>query len=63
MYDETENHEQIEKILSKSIMRCDRNKLLDFKYSIYHLLARATYRKNPKAALKALDTHIHEVEG
>jgi Cohesin loading factor len=29
---------------------------------MHHLLARVTFRKNPKAALKALDTAIQEVE-
>lgn len=63
LFEETDNHDQLERILSKSILKCDRNKLFDFKYSTYHLLARATYRKNPRAALKALDTHIQEVDG
>jgi hypothetical protein len=30
---------------------------------MYHLQARVTFKRNPKAALKALDTHIQEAEG
>ncbi|KAF2671600.1 hypothetical protein BT63DRAFT_174559 [Microthyrium microscopicum] len=63
LFEETENYEQLEHILSQSISHCDLNKLFDFKYAIYHLHARATFRRNPKAAIKALDARIREVEG
>lgn len=62
LYDETNNNRQAETVLSKGIALCQRNRLLDLKYSMQHLLTRILYKTSPKAALKSLDTVISEVE-
>jgi Cohesin loading factor len=41
---------------------CGQNRMLDLKYSMQHLLARMLYKSNPKAALKAVDGMIQDVE-
>ncbi|GAT30714.1 75k gamma secalin [Aspergillus luchuensis] len=41
---------------------CERNRMLDLKYSMQHLLARMLYKTNPKASLKAVDGMIQDVE-
>jgi hypothetical protein len=79
MFNETQNYDQIEKILSKGVSHtavfvknvslkflqitlCDRNRLLDLKYSMHHLLARVLFKTQPRAALKSLDSLIPDVE-
>ncbi|KAM0107429.1 hypothetical protein ACP6JB_006890 [Aspergillus fumigatus] len=41
---------------------CERNRMLDLKYSMQHLLARMLHKTNPKASLKAVDGMILDVE-
>ncbi|KAF1814460.1 hypothetical protein P152DRAFT_456714 [Eremomyces bilateralis CBS 781.70] len=59
---ETQNHDYAELVLTKSITLCDRNKLLDLKYSSQHLLARVLFETQPRAALKSLDKYVQDVE-
>ena len=55
LYEETENTMEAEETLSKGISICDRYKYFDLKYNMQHLLARAMFTKNAKAAFKFLD--------
>ena len=62
LFEETENTAEAEAILSKGITLCERNKLLDLKYSMQHLLARVLFKTNSRAAFKHLDSVIAEAE-
>jgi hypothetical protein len=62
LYEETENAMEAETVLSKGIGLCERNHYFDLKYAMQYLLAQLMARKNPKAAVKALDGHISEAE-
>ncbi|KAL2828267.1 cohesin loading factor-domain-containing protein [Aspergillus cavernicola] len=62
LFEETDNDLEAETALSKGIDLCERNRMLDLKYSMQHLLARMLYKTNPKASLKAVDGMIQDVE-
>ncbi|KAK4550510.1 hypothetical protein LTR36_000089 [Oleoguttula mirabilis] len=62
LHDETENITEAEEILSKGIALCERNRLPEFKYAMYHLQVRVMSRTSPKAAMKAIDKLVAEVE-
>lgn len=62
LYEETENDMEAETTLSKGIGLCERNHYFDIKYAMQHLLAQLMAKKNPKAAMKALDGNICEAE-
>ncbi|KAJ5980027.1 hypothetical protein N7481_007325 [Penicillium waksmanii] len=62
LFEETENDLEAETALSKGIDLCERNRMLDLKYSMQHLLARMLHKSNPKASLKAVDGMIQDVE-
>jgi Cohesin loading factor len=62
LYKETENYMDAEDMLSKGMSLCDRFRLTDLKYNMQHLLARVTFLKNPKAAVRYLDGVIRDVE-
>ncbi|KAJ5313724.1 uncharacterized protein N7443_000608 [Penicillium atrosanguineum] len=62
LFEETENDLEAETALSKGIDLCERNRMLDLKYSMQHLLARMLHKTNPKASLKAVDGMIQDVE-
>ncbi|KAL4877698.1 cohesin loading factor-domain-containing protein [Aspergillus karnatakaensis] len=62
LFEETENDLDAETALSKGIDLCERNRMLDLKYSMQHLLARMLWKTSPKASLKAVDGMIHDVE-
>ncbi|KAJ5166349.1 uncharacterized protein N7482_005130 [Penicillium canariense] len=62
LFEETDNDLEAETALSKGIDLCERNRMLDLKYSMQHLLARMLHKTNPKASLKAVDGMIHDVE-
>ena len=47
---------------SKTQLILDQNKLLDLKYTMQQLLARMLHKSNPKAAAKAVDKMIEDVE-
>ncbi|KAF7507038.1 hypothetical protein GJ744_010966 [Endocarpon pusillum] len=61
LYDETENELEAETALSKGIDLCERNKLLDLKYTMQVLMSRVLHRSNAKAATKAIDGIIEDV--
>jgi hypothetical protein len=62
LFDETENNDDIENILTKSIELCERNHFIDLKYTMQALLAQALYRSRPKAAVKDLQSMIEDAE-
>ncbi|KAJ5252751.1 hypothetical protein N7489_003161 [Penicillium chrysogenum] len=62
LFEETDNDIEAETALSKGIDLCERNRMLDLKYSMQHLLARMLHKSNPKASLKAVDGMIQDVE-
>ncbi|PIG87211.1 hypothetical protein AARAC_004200, partial [Aspergillus arachidicola] len=62
LFEETDNDLEAETALSKGIDLCERNRMLDLKYSMQHLLARMLYKTNPKASMKAVDGMIQDVE-
>lgn len=62
LFDETDNNDEIEKTLTKSIEICERNRFIDLKYTMQALLARALYRSKPKAAVKDLQSMTEDAE-
>lgn len=78
LLEETDNMMEAETALSKGITLCEQvgppcrfcckrltsaqNRYFDLKYSMQVLLAKLMFTKSPKAALKALDSHISDVE-
>ncbi|RAH42941.1 uncharacterized protein BO95DRAFT_455411 [Aspergillus brunneoviolaceus CBS 621.78] len=62
LFEETDNDLEAETALSKGIDLCERNRMLDLKYSMQHLLARMLHKTNPKASMKAVDGMIQDVE-
>lgn len=61
LYEETDNDLEAETALSKGIDLCERNKLLDLKYTMQILLSRVLYKSSPKAATKAINGIIEDV--
>lgn len=62
LFAETESWYEIESTLSKGVVVCERNKLVDMKYAMQHLLVRVLFKTHPRAALKAADKHVTEAE-
>ena len=62
LLEETENDMEAEEVLSKGITLCERSRLPDLKYAMHHLLSRVMFKSNPKAALKAVDRIVQEVQ-
>ncbi|KZF21311.1 hypothetical protein L228DRAFT_170253 [Xylona heveae TC161] len=62
LYEETDNDAEAEAALIKGISVCERNRLLDSKYSMQHLLVKVLFKSNPKASLKFLDGIIYDAE-
>ena len=62
MVEETNNVEEVEQVLSKGIALCERSRLSDLKYAMHYLLVRLNLKTSPKAALKAIDKLVQEVE-
>ncbi|KAJ8118801.1 hypothetical protein OPT61_g272 [Boeremia exigua] len=62
LVEETDNTNEIDEILSKGISLCARCRLQDLRYSMLHLQARYQFQSNHRAAFKALDKNISEVE-
>jgi len=60
LYEETDNDDELGQLLTKSITSCERNKLLDLKYSLQHLCARHMFKSNAKAGLNFLNSAIKE---
>jgi len=61
LYEETDNDQELEQLLTKSITFCERNKLLDLKYSLQHLCTRHMFKSNTKAGLIYLNSAIKDV--
>lgn len=62
LYEETENYDEAETALTKSIELCERNKLIDLKYEMQLLLAKVLYESKPKAALRDMQRMIDDIE-
>ena len=62
LYDETENHDEAETILAKSIELCERHKFIDMKYEMQLLLSKILYESRPKAALRDIQRMIEDIE-
>ena len=62
LVEETENNQEAEEVLSKGLALCERSRLPDLKYAMHHLSVRVLFKSSPKAALKAVDKIIPEVE-
>ncbi|KAM0713924.1 hypothetical protein Q7P37_010886 [Cladosporium fusiforme] len=62
LFEETENTMIAEESLSKGISFCERNRLMDSKYAMQHLLVRVMLKTNPTAAIRTLEKLIQEVE-
>ncbi|OBT99118.1 hypothetical protein VE01_02297 [Pseudogymnoascus verrucosus] len=62
LLEDTDNVMEAETALSKGITLCEQNRYFDLKYNMQVLLAKLMFTKSPKAALKALDGYIKDVE-
>ena len=62
LYEETENYDDAESVLTKAIDICERNKFLDLKYTLQLLLACVLYQSKPKAAIKDIQSMLEEIE-
>ena len=62
LYDETENHDDAETTLTKSIELCERHKFIDMKYETQLLLSKVLYESRPKAALRDIQRMIEDIE-
>lgn len=60
LFEDTENDHEAENILSKGISLCEKNRLLDLKYSMQHLVTRILFKTKQKAAFKFLDNIISD---
>lgn len=60
LFEDTENDHEAENILNKGISFCEKNRLLDLKYSMQHLITRILFKTKQKAAFKYLDNTINE---
>ncbi|TGO39569.1 hypothetical protein BHYA_0051g00100 [Botrytis hyacinthi] len=60
--EETNNYAEAETMLSQGIILCERNHYYDLKYVMQFLFARLMFEKNPKAAMKTLDSHISDAQ-
>ncbi|KAK5945381.1 hypothetical protein PMZ80_002586 [Knufia obscura] len=62
LYDETDNLDEAETILTRSIDLCERMKLIDLKYAMQLLLSKVLFRSKPRAAIKDLHGMIQDIE-
>ncbi|KAK7888144.1 hypothetical protein LTR67_009021 [Exophiala xenobiotica] len=62
LYEETENYDEAETRLTKSIELCERHKFIDLKYEMQLLLSKILYESNPKAALRDIQRMIDDIE-
>ena len=61
LYEETDNHMDLEKYVGKGIALAERNRMFDLKYSMQYLEVQAVFRSKPKAALKLVDNIVAQV--
>lgn len=62
LIEETQNEYETETCLARGIDLAKENRLWDLQYTMQVLLAKVQYRLKPKAALKAIDAIIEDVE-
>lgn len=62
LYDETNNLDDAEIALTKSIDLCERMKFIDLKYAMQLLLAKVLFRSKPRAAVRDLESMIQDIE-
>ncbi|KAK8182103.1 cohesin loading factor-domain-containing protein [Phyllosticta paracitricarpa] len=62
LHEETDNDDTAQEFLSKGITLCERNRMLDMKYGMQHLLARSLFKTNHIAAMKSIDTVLQTAE-
>lgn len=62
LYDETDDLDDAELVLTKSIDLCERMKFTDFKYAMQLLLAKVLFRSKPRAAVRDLGSMIQDIE-
>lgn len=62
LYDETENYDEAETSLTKSIELCERHKFIDLKYEMQLLLSKVLYESKPKAAVRDIQRMIEDIE-
>ena len=62
LYEETENDTQAQEVLNKGIALCERNRLVDLKNTMNHLLARIQFKSSPRAALKMIENLLPDLE-
>lgn len=62
LYDETDNLNHAEFILTKSIELCDRMKFVDLKYAMQLLLAKVLYRSKPRVAIRDVQNMLADIE-
>ncbi|KAI1627008.1 cohesin loading factor-domain-containing protein [Exophiala viscosa] len=62
LYEETENYDEAETRLTKSIEFCERHKFIDLKYEMQLLLSKILYESKPKAALRDIQRMIDDIE-
>lgn len=60
LQEETENLTEAEMALGKGITLCDKHRLVDLKYCMQYSMAKVLFRRNQKAALKALDGYVSD---
>ncbi|KAK6004043.1 hypothetical protein QM012_008893 [Aureobasidium pullulans] len=62
LLEETENDGELQDLLTRGIALCERNRLVDLKYSMKHVQARSLFRTHPRSALKMVDQMIEFTE-
>ena len=58
LIEETTNTNEAEIALTRGIAVCEKHLFLDLKYNSQFLLMKTLFQRNPKAALKSIDSHI-----
>ncbi|KEQ77112.1 hypothetical protein M436DRAFT_37349 [Aureobasidium namibiae CBS 147.97] len=62
LLEETENDGELQDLLTRGVALCERNRLVDLKYSMKHVQARSLFRTHPRSALKMVDQMIELTE-
>lgn len=60
LFEETEDGTELGELLSRGVTFCDRNKLVNLKYSMQHLCTRFLFKTNTKAGITYLDSVIKD---
>ena len=62
LLDETEDYDEAEKVATRAVEICERNRFFDLKYTLQMLEVQILHKSRPKAAIKALDEIIEGAE-